>query len=77
MRPIKEYECDSPMNPSHEEIKKCVQIANIEDCIIKLDYFVKGIGWKTLVVRQGMTIENCKNQLQRYGLFIDDGWVGG
>ena len=77
MKPIREYECDNPLAPTHDEIKRCVQMANIEDSIIKLDFYVKGKGWETLVVKQGMTIETCKNQLQRYGLFIDDGWVGG
>lgn len=65
MKLIKEYLCDSS-TPNNEEIKECIEVANKEDCIVRLRWFFEYSGWYELNVTKGMTFEECKDQLPKY-----------
>ena len=68
MKYIKEYLCDKE-TPSDEEIKECLDIVNKEDCIVKLTWFVRYNGWHNLLIKNGMTFEECKDKLPKiYGV---------
>ena len=68
MKYIKEYLCDK-RRPSDEEIRECLEIVSKEDCIIKLTWFVRCNGWHNLLIKDGMTFEECKNKLPKvYGV---------
>lgn len=68
MKYIKEYLCDK-ITPSDEEIRECLEIVNKEDCIVKLTWFVRYNGWHNLLIKNGMTFEECKDKLPKvYGL---------
>ena len=68
MKYIKEYLCDKE-TPSDEEIQECLEIANKEDCIVKLTWFVRYNGWHNLLIKNGMTFEECKSKVPKiYGV---------
>ena len=68
MKYIKEYLCDKG-TPSDEEIKECLDIVNKEDCVVKLTWFVRYNGWHNLLIKNGMTFEECKDKLPKiYGV---------
>lgn len=68
MKYIKEYLCDK-RTPLDEEIRECLEIANKEDCIVKLTWFYPYNGWHKLFVKNGMTFEECKDKLPKvYGV---------
>ena len=64
MKLIKEYECDA-RTPSDEEILHGIEIANSEDCIVKLKWFFPYSGWYSLSIQKGMSFEECKNKLPK------------
>ena len=64
MKLVKEYLCDDSI-PNDEEIKECIEIANAEDCIVKLKWFFPYSGWYELKVSKGMTFEECKSKLPK------------
>lgn len=67
MKLIKEYLCDG--TPSDEEIIKAIKIVEKDNCVVRLKWFIPYSGWYTLLVKDGMTFEECKNKLPRvYGL---------
>ena len=65
MKYIKEYLCDKE-TPSDEEIRECLEIVNKEDCMIKLTWFVRYNGWHNLLIKDGMTFEECKDKLPKF-----------
>ena len=65
MKYVKEYLCDKE-TPSDEEIKECLDIVNKEDCIVKLTWFVRYNGWHKLLIKNGMTFEECKDKLPKF-----------
>ena len=65
MKYIKEYLCDKE-TPSDEEIQECLEIANKEDCVVKLTWFVRYNGWHNLLIKNGMTFEECKDKLPKF-----------
>ena len=65
MKYIKEYLCDKE-TPSDEEIRECLDIVNKEDCIIKLTWFARYNGWHNLLIKNGMTFEECKDKLPKF-----------
>lgn len=65
MKLVKEYECDN-RTPSDEEILQSIEIANTEDCIVKLKWFFPYSGWHSLHITKGMTFEDCQEQLPKY-----------
>ena len=65
MKYIKEYLCDKE-TPSDEQIRECLEIVNKEDCIIKLTWFVRYNGWHNLLIKNGMTFEECKDKLPKF-----------
>ena len=65
MKYVKEYLCDKE-TPSDEEIKECLDIVNKEDCIVKLTWFVRYNGWHNLLIKNGMTFEECKDKLPKF-----------
>lgn len=68
MKYIKEYLCDK-RTPSDEEIRECLEIVNKEDCVVKLTWFYPYNGWHNLLIKDGMTFEECKNKLPKsYGV---------
>ena len=68
MKYVKEYLCDK-RTPSDEEIRECLDIVNKEDCIVKLTWFVRYNGWHKLLIKNGMTFEECKDKIPKiYGV---------
>ena len=68
MKYVKEYLCDKE-TPSDEEIQDCLEIVNKEDCIVKLRWFVRYNGWHKLLIKNGMTFEECKDKIPKiYGV---------
>ena len=68
MKYVKEYLCDKG-TPSDEEIQECLEIVQNEHCIIKLTWFVRYNGWHNLLIKNGMTFEECKDKLPKiYGV---------
>ena len=65
MKYVKEYLCDKE-TPSDEEIQECLEIVNKEDCIVKLTWFVRYNGWHNLLIKNGMTFEECKDKLPKF-----------
>ena len=65
MKYVKEYLCDKG-TPSDEEIQECLEIVNKEDCIVKLTWFVRYNGWHNLLIKDGMTFEECKDKLPKF-----------
>ena len=65
MKYVKEYLCDKE-TPSDEEIRECLEIVNKEDCIIKLTWFVRYNRWHNLLIKNGMTFEECKDKLPKF-----------
>lgn len=68
MKLVKEYLCDD-RTPSDEEIKACIDIANEEDCIVKLRWFFSYNGWHDRYIEKGMTFEEVNDSLPKvYGV---------
>ena len=65
MKYIKEYLCDKT-TPSDEEIQECLEIVNKEDCVVKLTWFVRYNGWHNLLIKNGMTFEECKDKIPKF-----------
>ena len=65
MKYIKEYLCDK-RTPSDKEIQECLEIVNKEDCIVKLTWFVRYNGWHNLIIKDGMTFEECKDKIPKF-----------
>ncbi len=64
MKLIKEYLCDDHI-PSDEEILQGIEIANSEDCIVRLKWFFPYSGQYKLHITKGMTLEDCKDKLPK------------
>lgn len=62
MKQIKSYLCDN-CTPTDEEIMQCIEIANVEDCIVELKWYSPYSGWYELCISKDMTFEECKNIL--------------
>ena len=68
MKLVKEYLCDD-RTPSDEEIKACIDIANEEDCIVKLRWFFPYNSWHDRYIEKGMTFEEVNDSLPKvYGV---------
>ena len=68
MKLVKEYLCDK-RTPYDDEIKECLKIVEIEDCAIKLKWFIPYNGWHRIYIEKGMTFEECKDKLPKvYGV---------
>ena len=68
MKLVKEYLCDK-RTPSDEEIREAIEVANNDNCIVKLRWFFPYNGWHELYVEKNMTFEQCKEKLpKRYGV---------
>ena len=65
MKYVKEYLCDKE-TPSDEEIRECLEIVNKEDCVVKLTWFVRYNGWHNLLIKNGMTFEECKDKIPKF-----------
>ena len=53
MKLVKEYLCDK-RTPSDEEIKEAIEVANNDNCIVKLRWFFPYNGWHELYVEKDM-----------------------
>ena len=68
MKLVKEYLCDN-RTPSDAEIRECIEIAENENCTVKLKWFYPYNGWRRLYVEKGMSFEECKDKLPKvYGV---------
>lgn len=65
MKYIKEYLCDNE-TPSDGEIRECLEIVKKEDCVVKLTWFVRYNGWHNLLIKNGMTFEECKDKIPKF-----------
>ena len=61
---VKEYLCDGS-TPTDDEIWEVLQIANKEDCLVKLRWFFPYNGWHKLYISKDMTFEECKDALPK------------
>ena len=64
MKFIKNYECDK--EPTNEEIRTGMNIANEEDCIVNLNWFFEYSGWYKIRIEKDTTFEECKKQIPDY-----------
>ena len=64
MKLIKEYLCDDRM-PTDDEIWEALQIANKEDCLVKLRWFFPYSGRYELHITKDMSFEECKDTLPK------------
>lgn len=68
MKLVKEYLCDN-RTPSDEEIRECLEIANKEDCIVKLTWLFPHNGWHKRYIKKNVTFEEVKDSLPKsYGV---------
>ena len=65
MKVVKEFICDGDL-PSDEEILKSIEIANKENCIIKLQWFGSYSGWHKIQFNNGATLEKIKEILKKH-----------
>lgn len=65
MKLIKEFLCDNKI-PSDGEIWECLEIAEKDDCVVKLKWFYPHSGWYQLHIEKGMTFADCKNELPKF-----------
>lgn len=61
MKIVKEYICDNRI-PTDDEIIECIDIANKENCIVKLKWFFPYNGWHKLHINENMSFDDCKNK---------------
>ena len=61
MKLIKNYECKS--QPTDEEIKIGMKIANEEDCVVNLNWFFAYSGWYKIRIEKDTIFEDCKKQI--------------
>ena len=67
MKLVKEFLCDN--TPTDSELIESLKIVESENCVVKLKWFVKWSGWYRLLIRSGMTLEDCKSKLPKvYGM---------
>ena len=62
MKIVKEYLCDNS-TPSDEEVKECIEIANKEDCIVRLRWHFPYSGWYERYIKKDMTFEEINDSL--------------
>lgn len=63
MKEIKNYECK--FQPTEEEIKIGMNIANENDCIVNLKWFFPYSGWYNMRIEKDTTFEECKEQIPK------------
>lgn len=61
MKLILNYKCES--EPSDEEINLGMDIANKEDCIVNLKWFVPYSGLYNIRIEKDTTFDECKKQI--------------
>lgn len=64
MRLVKEYICDD-RKPTDDEIFQAILIAENNDCMVRLMWYVPYYGWSQLMIDKNMTLEDCKEKLPR------------
>ena len=64
MKLIKNYECK--FEPTKEEISMGKKIADKEDCIVNLKWFVGYSGWYNIRIEKGTTFDECMEQIPKY-----------
>jgi hypothetical protein len=68
MKLVMEYKCDNRV-PTDDEIREGIEIANTNDCIVRLTWFFPYSGWYKLLITKGMTFEECQEKLPKvYGV---------
>ena len=68
MKLVMEYKCDN-RTPTDDEIREGIEIANANDCIVRLTWFFPYSGWHKLLIKKDMTFEECKEKLPNvYGV---------
>jgi hypothetical protein len=63
MKLIKNYECER--EPTKEEISLGKRIADKEDCIVNLKWFVRYSGWYNIRIEKGTTFDECMEQVPK------------
>ncbi len=68
MIPIKYFYCDG--TPTEEELKEAFKLANDENCVVCLKWFVQYNGWFERYVHKDTNIEEMNNRLRHivYGM---------
>ena len=65
MKRAYEFYCDNDDGkPTEEELVTAIELANDKDCYVKLNYLPnKYSSWYTIVIRSGMTLNDCKSRI--------------
>lgn len=68
MIPIKYFYCDG--TPLEEELKEALKLANDENCVVCLKWFVQYNGWLERYIHKDTNIEEMNNRLRHivYGM---------
>ena len=65
--PVKEFIADR--HPSKEDLQKCIDIADSENCIIHLKWFIQYNGWNDRYIHPGAKLEEILDRLPKvYGI---------
>ena len=65
--PVKEYISNG--HPSDEDIQQCIDIANSQNCIIHLKWFIQYNGWNDRYIYPGSNLEETLDRLPKiYGI---------
>ena len=67
IKPIKEFWCNG--HPSKDDLQECIEIANKEDCIIHLKWFIQYNGWNDRYIHPNSNLEEILDKLPKiYGV---------
>lgn len=65
MKQIKEFLCDEK-NPTNDEIERCLKAVKNENCVINLYWMISPSGMCCILIKDGMSFEDCLNQTAAY-----------
>lgn len=64
MKAIKNYMLNGQI-PSEQEINKCIQIANTEDCIVRLEWHFPYSRFYSINITKDMTCQDVQDKMPR------------
>lgn len=65
MKLIKEFLCDG-QSPTNDEIERCLKAVKNENCVINLYWMIPPSGMCCILIKDGMSFEDCLNQTAAY-----------
>ena len=61
MMPVKEFRPSFIGDPTDDELKEGIEIANAEQCIVRIGH----VGRHGIEIAPGMTLEECKERINK------------